>query len=272
MGQSLEYKLSILEIFQFAETLASLVVDLITLGKLIFQKADWSCPIPKKFDYRDEYQTFSVSFEQRKDEPGSAYAAALATSYRRARNVKDEKPLSPITIMEHFKGDREINLVDAYSFIHSNGLLQYQCRNKTYCDNCEYDDCASYDETITTKATTYKCNEMYAIKGQEEIKKEILANGPVVTSFLFVSDFLYYKKGYYEFVSGKYLGNHEAVIVGWDENGWIAQNSFGSVWGDNGFFKVKYDNNIGFGEIVYASTGFVYFKKVLFAFLIVIIF
>ncbi len=255
-------------LFHIAETIASLVVNVITLEKLIFQKVEYTDTIPKEYDYREAYQTFSVPFEQRENEPGSAYAATLATSYRRAKKVIDEKPLSPTTILERFK---KINVVDAYSFIHSHGLLQYKCRNQSFCGDCEYDDCVSSDGN-TNKATTYKSNEIYAITGQEEIKKEILKNGPVVTSFIYVSDLLYYKKGYYEFVSGKYLGYHAAVIVGWDENGWIAHNSFGSDWGDNGFFKVKYENNIEFGEIVYASIGFVYFKKVLFAFLIAIIF
>ena len=258
----------IASLFKKAETIASLVVNVITLGKLLFQKADYTCPIPKNYNYVDEYDKFSVQFEQREFEPGSAYAATLATSYRRAKKVIDEKPLSPTTILERFK---KINVVDAYSFIHSYGLLEYKCRNQSFCGDCEYDDCVSSDGN-TTKATTYKSNEIYAITGQEEIKKEILKNGPVVTSFIYVSDLLYYKKGYYEFVSGKYLGYHAAVIVGWDENGWIAHNSFGSDWGDNGFFKVKYENNIRFGEVVYASVGFVCFKKVLFAFLIAIIF
>ncbi len=256
-------------LFHIAETIASLVVNVITLEKLIFQKVEYTDTIPKEYDYREAYQTFSVPFEQRENEPGSAYAATLATSYRRAKKVIDEKPLSPTTILERFK---KINVVDAYSFIHSYGLLEYKCRNQSFCGDCEYDDCVSSDGNYPTKATTYKSNEIYIIKGQEEIKKEILANGPVVTSFNYVSDLLYYKKGYYEFVSGTFLGYHAAVIVGWDKNGWIAHNSFGSDWGDNGFFKVKYENNIEFGEIVYASIGFVYFKKVLFAFLIAIIF
>ena len=30
-----------------------------------------------------------------------------------------------------------------------------------------------------------------------------------------------------------------ASIVGWDDKGWIAQNSFGSFWGDKSFFKIE---------------------------------
>jgi hypothetical protein len=71
---------------------------------------------------------------------------------------------------------------------------------------------------------------------------------------------LYYKNGYYEYFNGSYIGSHEAVIVGWDEEGWITQNTFGSFWGNEGFFKVKFKNNIGFGEMAFANGGFVCFQ------------
>ena len=274
LNQSLEKKTSIINIINIAETIASYAIDLISLAVTInehpFGKA------PKKYDFRDKHVTYSLPFPQRECESGSAYAAALSTSYRRAQYNKEFRHLSGITIMEHYGKCKKINAIDAFNFIHELGLLEYPCRDQTYFEGCKYDDCVSYDERLggfyTTKVSTYKCNEVYGIKGKKEIKREIYADGPVVTSFKFYSDFLYYKSGYYDFVDGEYLGTHEAVIVGWDKNGWIAQNSFGPNWGENGFFRVKFDNNIGFGEIAFASSGFIYFKMVLFAFLVVIIF
>jgi hypothetical protein len=276
LNQSLEKKFSIIDIINVAESLVSLALDVVTLGSLVFQDADWWDDIPKVYDYRKKYKTFSLLTGQRKCESASPYAAALATSYRRAKSLKKASQLSGITIMEYFGRCKEINIFDSFAFINFFGLLEYPCRDQTYCEYCEYDDCAVYDEKsddfYTYKDTTYKSNKIYGIKGEKKIKKEILANGPVVTSFKFYEDFLYYKNGYYEFVKGEYIGYHEAVIVGWDENGWIAQNSFGSFWGDDGFFKVKYDNKIGFGDVVFASAGFVNFKMVLFSLLIFIIF
>ena len=232
--------------------------------------------IPSKFDFREKYVAYSLPFAQRECEPGSAYATALATSYRRGKSLKGARHLSGITIMENFGKCVKINVLDAFTFIHEFGLLEYPCRDQTYCDECRFNDCVSFDERVggfyTTKGTTYKSEEVYGIKGKDDIKAEIIYNGPVVTSFKFYSDFLYYKSGYYDFVDGEYLGSHEAVIVGWDENGWIAQNFFGTNWGENGFFRVKFDNNIGFGEIAFASSGFIYFKMVLFTFLVVVIF
>ena len=177
--------------------------------------------------------------------------------------------------MEYYGQCKKINVIDAYNFINEYGLLEFPCRDQTYCTNCEYDDCISYDARIEgfykIKEDTYKCADVYGIKGIKNIKKEIVEVGPVVTSFKFYSDLLYYKNGYYEHVNGTYLGSHEAVIVGWDEKGWIAQNTFGVFWGNNSFFKVKFENNIGFGDIAFANERFIYFKMYLLFFLLVFV-
>ena len=220
--------------------------------------------IPKTYDFREKYKTFKLLFWQRQCEPGAAYSTALSTSYRRYKDNNQARHLSGITIMEHYGICKKINVIDAFEFINEYGLLEFPCRDQTYCSNCEYNDCLSYDERINgfymVKEETFKSSEVYGIKGEKNIKKEIVENGPVVTVFKFYSDLLYYKNGYYEHVNGSYIGSHEAVIVGWDEKGWIAQNTFGSFWGNEGFFKVKFKNNIGFGEMAFANEGFVCFK------------
>jgi C1A family cysteine protease len=46
----------------------------------------------------------------------------------------------------------------------------------------------------------------------------------------------------YKHVTGNYAGGHCVSIVGYDDAGayWIAKNSWGSGWGDQGFFKIAY--------------------------------
>ena len=275
---ALEIIETINDLINVAESLKSGDLDVASLTALTYRVAQWSLfkTVPKKYDFREKHKSYSLLFWQRQCESASAYAAALATSYRRAKNYNESRHLSGITILEHYGECTKINVVDAFSFINLYGLLEFPCRDQTYCTNCEYDDCISYDYRIdgfySIKDTPYKCNELYGIKGKKNIKKEIIVNGPVVTSFKFYADFLYYTDGYYEHVAGEYIGSHEAVIIGWDDEGWIAQNSFGSFWGNDGFFKVKFENNIGFGEVAFASSGFVYFKIWLFAFLFIVIF
>ncbi len=73
--------------------------------------------------------------------------------------------------------------------------------------------------------------------------------------------------GYY--YSGSLPPDHEIIIVGWDDNypkenfneipegdgAFICQNSWGSVFGDDGYFYVSYyDTNVGKNNLVYTSV------------------
>ena len=268
---------TITDLIKIAESIYSGDIDISLLESITYKTITWIFKkIPKTYDFRDSYKTYTLLFWQRQCEPASAYASALATSYRRSKKDLGAKHLSGITIMEYYGQCKKINTIDAFTFINEYGLLEFPCRDQTYCSNCEFDDCLSYDSRIggfyTIKDIPYKCADVYGIKGVKNIKKEIVENGPVVTSFKFYTDLLYYKNGYYEHVNGSYIGSHEAVIVGWDEKGWIAQNTFGIFWGNNSFFKVKFENNIGFGDVAFANANFIYFKMyLLIAFLMFVI-
>uniref|UniRef100_A0A7N8XYH8 Cathepsin B n=1 Tax=Mastacembelus armatus TaxID=205130 RepID=A0A7N8XYH8_9TELE len=82
---------------------------------------------------------------------------------------------------------------------------------------------------------------------QEQIMTEIYKNGPVEATFTVYEDFLLYKTGVYQHVTGQMLGGHAIRILGWgEENGtpyWLAANSWNSDWGDKGFFKIKRGND-----------------------------
>ncbi|XP_016121449.1 cathepsin B-like, partial [Sinocyclocheilus grahami] len=72
--------------------------------------------------------------------------------------------------------------------------------------------------------------------------KELFKNGPVEAAFTVYEDFLHYKSGVYQHVSGSVLGGHAIKILGWGEENsvpyWLAANSWNTDWGDNGFFKI----------------------------------
>lgn len=67
---------------------------------------------------------------------------------------------------------------------------------------------------------------------------------------------VYYKSGYISSVEGKLIGTHEAIIYGWDKEGWLAQSVFGDYLGNDGKFKVKYLNSIEFGYTVYTKHNY----------------
>nr|VZH90201.1 unnamed protein product [Spirometra erinaceieuropaei] len=88
----------------------------------------------------------------------------------------------------------------------------------------------------------------YTVHGREEqIKKEIMTNGPVEADFEVYADFLNYKSGVYQYTTGALLGGHAIRLLGWGvENGtpyWLAANSWNSDWGDKGYFKILRGRN-----------------------------
>ena len=74
------------------------------------------------------------------------------------------------------------------------------------------------------------------------MKSWIAAKGPVSACFTVYDDFRYYKSGIYIHKSGAQLGGHCVCIVGYSDadRAWIARNSWGPAWGENGYFRIGY--------------------------------
>lgn len=69
-------------------------------------------------------------------------------------------------------------------------------------------------------------------------------------------DFLTYKSGVYQHLSGDSLGGHAIKIIGWgtenDLDYWLCVNSWNTTWGDNGTFKILVGDS-GINDSVYAG-------------------
>jgi C1A family cysteine protease len=107
---------------------------------------------------------------------------------------------------------------------------------------CTEDGCAKY---ATTDGWQDIPNTV------EAIKAAVYNHGPVATTFHVYSDFRDYTGGCYEHPGDDPL-NHAVVIVGWDdamcggEGAWLIKNSWGTDWGIDGYFWIKYGScNVG---------------------------
>lgn len=72
--------------------------------------------------------------------------------------------------------------------------------------------------------------------------KNALMTSPVYASMTVYSDFQDYPGGIYQHTSGDSIGSHAVVIVGYNDTGsyWVCKNSWGSGWGESGYFRIKY--------------------------------
>jgi len=61
--------------------------------------------------------------------------------------------------------------------------------------------------------------------------------------YFIIAVFSFLFSGIYQHVTGKLLGQITVKVIGWGVNGgvqyWLAANSWGTSWGDKGFFKIR---------------------------------
>ena len=110
----------------------------------------------------------------------------------------------------------------------------------------------------------------HQITDVNQMKDWLSTRGPLSTCFTVYNDFFYYTSGIYTYVSGDVAGGHCVSVVGYSEdNGgyWICKNSWGTGWGESGFFCIAY-GQCGIDATMWAvdgivDTGWLYNKLIL---------
>jgi C1A family cysteine protease len=127
------------------------------------------------------------------------------------------------------------HFVDALNFAQKTGTVDEACFPYTgvqsSCEPCE-----------DSKSRIIKISGWDLLGGADEAKHTVSRYGPVLAAMEVYEDFGYYTGGIYEHVGGDFLGNHAISIVGYDdaEGCWICKNSWGTGWGESGWFKISY--------------------------------
>jgi hypothetical protein len=95
------------------------------------------------------------------------------------------------------------------------------------------------------------------------MKQALLDHGPLIICIHFSKDFFYYFGGVYTPRFGGHGGGHVVTIVGYDDSKscWIVKNSWGTKWGENGWFRMAYDSDM-ISEWYENSTGVMYIDGV----------
>lgn len=115
----------------------------------------------------------------------------------------------------------------------------------------------SADESLRTKSTVHFTNANYYDEADLATKKQaIIDNGSMSVALYFSTQDVYEKNGEYSVYQTRYdsdYANHCVTIVGWDDNfssfrttpsqgkgAWLIANSYGSEWGNEGYYWVSY--------------------------------
>lgn len=121
-----------------------------------------------------------------------------------------------------------------------------KCPAAGYCTNCmpinDVDTCWAVKEPIRYFLDSYGTVEA---PGEEAMMKEILARGPVTCSMATPTEFDYgYHNGVFKDTANSTDVDHDVEVVGWGETEdgqkyWEVRNSWGTFWGNMGFFKLE---------------------------------
>ncbi|GAM19099.1 hypothetical protein SAMD00019534_022740 [Acytostelium subglobosum LB1] len=192
-----------------------------------------------------------------------ATTSALSDRIKIAKNaVFPEIDLAPQVLLNCMGSDNSCDGGDptqAYEYMLNKGItdetcapyeaIDLECTAENICKNCAY-DLSSPTALCTAQQnyTTYFVEEHGLVNGTEAMMAEIYARGPIACGISVTDAFEAYTSGVFTNAAGAGEINHEISIVGWGtENGvdyWIGRNSWGTYWGELGWFKIQRGVNL----------------------------
>jgi C1A family cysteine protease len=149
----------------------------------------------------------------------------------------------------------------ASNYIRDYGLPMESCFVYTATNNVCSNACAEWQNGT---ATLYKVNGWHTattLTGAEKvqgIKNALYTYGPIVASFYVYNDFYSYRSGVYSYTTGSYVGAHAVLIVGYDDTlqAFIVKNSWGTGWGEAGYFMIAYSEVGGTSNFAYSALAY----------------
>jgi len=141
----------------------------------------------------------------------------------------------------------------ASTFIQNVGLPVESCFPYTATNNSCSNACVNW------QSNTEMVNGWHSGSSSvDSIRNALYAYGPVLATFYVYNDFYSYRSGIYSYTSGSYLGAHAVLVVGYDDVNqcFIVKNSWGTGWGEAGYFQIAYTevggtSRFGYSVLVY---------------------
>ena len=100
-----------------------------------------------------------------------------------------------------------------------------------------------YKHGVSSKAGLMRIRKYAMVKSDYMLKQAILMNGPCLAALkVYNFNIEFWNKN-----DGEYQGGHCISVIGWNKNGFIIRNSWGSSWGNKGYTLIPYKD---FSEMI----------------------
>lgn len=95
---------------------------------------------------------------------------------------------------------------------------------------------------------------------EDSIKEALIEYGPLTICIFVYEDMYDYNGGVYRRSTDNIVGGHLVSLMGYDDvtQSWLVKNSWGTTWGDNGWFHMGYDPTMFIDGCYGGETGILY--------------
>ncbi|RLF37496.1 MAG: hypothetical protein DRM99_00150 [Thermoplasmata archaeon] len=208
-----------------------------------YEKVTYDGSVPSSWDWRDVNGTDWTTSIKDQGQCGSCVAFGVIGALEPLVQISVGKPfgcdLSEADLFFCGGGRCSMgwSLDEAANFLKSTGVTDEACFPYN-----DYDMSCDEKNNNWIGRTVKISRSAFITPSIPVIKDALLRYGPLVTSMKVYVDFLYYSGGIYTRVSDDFVGWHAVTIVGYNDTGeyWVCKNSWGTGWGENGWFKIGY--------------------------------
>ncbi len=223
--------------------------------------------LPDYFDWRDKAHLSPPTNQFLPSPCGScwAHAATGALTDRMIIAMETNIPVIPLSpqVLLDCKDTKNLgschggSALGAYAFIMANGITDVTCSPYMGVDDNYWGElsnqeimcrsCDRFGSCSFVNGTMYHIEEYGVVHGVAEMMNEIYNRGPIACSvYAHGKSFEEYTGGIIQDSTQYNETTHVVTITGWGGGGgsggmeyWIGRNSFGSVWGEGGWFKLQ---------------------------------
>jgi C1A family cysteine protease len=144
----------------------------------------------------------------------------------------------------------------ASSFLRDVGIPVESCFKYTGTNNVCTNACVNWQDASYRISAWHRASTTTVTV--DDMKNALYAYGPFIATMYVYNDFYSYRSGVYRYTTGSYVGAHAVLVVGFDDvqRALIVKNSWGSGWGEAGYFMISYDevggtSRFGYSTMVY---------------------